>query len=165
MGYSKTTWADGVTPLSAQNLNKIENQVEGLSTFFHGQATYTDTIPANTEITKTIPIGSSIKNHGRAVFIAGDSTTGAGGVEVFFSIDNAYAHSLYSDKSKLNIDGTVITDQNAILVAITPGNTTAAQNIDVTAAYINSSNLIIKFKNINTTTAYAINTTIFWEVW
>ena len=28
MSYNKTTWVDGETPLSAQNMNKIENQLE-----------------------------------------------------------------------------------------------------------------------------------------
>lgn len=28
MSYNKTTWVDGETPLSAQNMNKIENQIE-----------------------------------------------------------------------------------------------------------------------------------------
>jgi hypothetical protein len=50
MAYTKTTWQDGITPVNAENLNKIENEIEALdSSVGTPIATYTHT--ANKEVT------------------------------------------------------------------------------------------------------------------
>ncbi|ATW27952.1 hypothetical protein [Candidatus Formimonas warabiya] len=64
MAYTKTTWVDNTTPLSAQNLNKIEQGIYLTNSIFDntsGTDSYTITIPGIASYTELIGIPLNIK--------------------------------------------------------------------------------------------------------
>lgn len=64
MPYIKTTWIDGVTPISATNMNKIEQTLFDSQTFARVSTIKTVTLPLKYEptfyiVTSTIPISAT----------------------------------------------------------------------------------------------------------
>ncbi|MGB9813541.1 MAG: hypothetical protein ACPLRZ_07580 [Thermovenabulum sp.] len=133
-----------------------------------GTVTYTDTIPANSTLTKTIAIGKTAK-HGR-VFITGPG----GGVISFFNTTSGAAittgaYSIYGvsyPQAGNAWSGTVV-DRYRGALNYNYGNNAVSNNSDINLIdiYISGSNIILVFQNVNASNAYALNTTIIWEVW
>ena len=149
------------------NQNKLKDSGKTIAQIgekSYGNASYTDSILANTTITKNIAIGSG-KSHGMCVF---GRTTGLYGIIVFFGTDN----------TKTLVNGYHRTDHSGsawsrrAVGAITTGNLGLgvtnddifSESIRILECYISGTNLGIDFRNI-TGSAKSLSVTLDWEVW
>lgn len=143
------------------------SQIKALSDNFiplNGVVTYTDSIPANTEITKTIPMGANRKHARVYVQNVNDASYGA---EIYFITNLTHIRHITLDFSgKDTRVGFLSSDhplQAPSLLASTGLSDVMHTTINLTSMYISGSNLIIKFKNIGTTGSSALRNLITWE--
>lgn len=66
MGYSKTTWVTGTTPISAANLNNLETQYDEVKSELASGSDLTHGASAHTNITRTIDRPFMIADGGEA---------------------------------------------------------------------------------------------------
>lgn len=189
MAYTKTNWQDNVTPVSAQNMNKIEQGIEdahnsleeaernldNINNKIYGMAEYTDTIPVSTTIQKTIPLGGEY-NQGIAVVCRRYSTNNAYpyGIMVFFGKDNLKTKALARyDYSGTLSSGAWIREKAGKIIGVHPDNSNFYLGTNILASnkllelrefYINGTDLVIEFHNTYTSDQ-TLGVYVFWEVW
>lgn len=124
-----------------------------------GEATYTDTIPANTTLTKTIPIGAGYRE-GKLVYK--DNTNNPfRGMLFFDTLVNTAKSSItigesgYSDAYRPDFRSKALDSELGVL---------SNSALFVENAYISGSNLTILLKNTDISYARTINVTVDWEV-
>jgi hypothetical protein len=129
----------------------------------YGNVTYTDSIPANSTLTKTIALGSN-KSFGTLNMQAQGGNVSAG--QCWFGTDNTKSYGI----SWLSTSIQTYFYHRTTNTSVFPNNSTNTtpagnQQISVQDVYISGSNLTIVFKNNHASTAYALNCAIDWEVW
>ncbi|WP_099192238.1 hypothetical protein [Tepidibacter mesophilus] len=127
-----------------------------------GQVTYTDTIPANSALTKTIPIGTGYKE-GKLIYKDNNTNSVLRGIVFFDNLTNTAKSSItiadsgYTGAYRADFRSKILDSYLGVLADY-------ENSVFVDNAYISGSNLIILFRNTNTSVSKSIKVTVDWEV-
>lgn len=138
------------------------------NTKVYGNVTYTDSIAANSTLTKTIALGGTYK-HGIAIIKSNSSDTNS--IMTFFCVDNLKTKVVGYYNGSTPRFATWCRESLGQITKNTRTNdyglgVSASGNplIDILECYISGTNLPIQFNNFSTSAA-SLNCTIYWEVW
>ena len=139
------------------------------ATKLYGMVEYTDSIPAEQTLTKTIALGGNYR-HGIAVFQARSAADKVRGIMVFFGTDPIQTKIVgygMSSSDRLGAAWTrrkqgFITEYGTLGRGVAGG--AGAQELSINDVYISGSQLVIVFKN-NATSSKSLRVEIDWEVW
>ncbi len=125
----------------------------------YGSVSYTDTMAADTELTKYIPLGTSLCKRGM-LRVKAYGTSLQGHSIVFFDTNNMHAISVghFIGNSTVSVIWKEFTTDPA-----TSGMAPAGEYSNLKEIYISGSNLVLVFRSWNT--EHAMNFRGGWEVW
>ncbi|MGE5559914.1 MAG: hypothetical protein ACM3XN_02520 [Chloroflexota bacterium] len=156
MAYNKTNWVDGMTPLSAANLNKMETGIEAATPIRGAFADTTTSIAGSSFYTKTIPLGRAA--------ISGWLMLVSGGYGSLIWLGNATpdakAISRYTDGAA---DRAGYFSDGSSYIAYAADGSQLGPRISVYDAVITGTDLVIRFRNWDST-AKTLNVKARWEV-